>query len=59
MRGDERGCASIIRGKHPKATYFWCASHQLNRVVVNSFQKCTDVSNMMGNLDKVFFSKLA
>lgn len=57
MRGEERGCASLIQGTHPKATFFWCASHQLNRVLVNSFQKCSDIANMMGNLDKVNYLK--
>ncbi|KAJ8038110.1 52 kDa repressor of the inhibitor of the protein kinase [Holothuria leucospilota] len=52
MAGTTKGAGPRIEKDFPKAPYFWCASHQLNRVVVVPCQ-LPMVRNMMGTTDKV------
>ena len=48
-----KGVGPRLEKKYPKALYFLCASHQLNRVIVTSCRIRT-IENMMGTFDKVW-----
>ena len=50
--GIAKGAGSRINRQYPKAIPLWCATHQLNRVIV---QSCTEPSirNMTGTIDSV------
>ena len=50
--GKIKGAGPRINREYPKAVPLWCASHQLNRVIV---QSCTEppVRNMIGTVDNV------
>ena len=52
MAGGVRGVGPRIEQMCPKALHLWCASHQLNLVIVSS---CTLplIRNMMGTTDQV------
>ena len=50
--GKTKGAGPRINKEYPKAIPLWCASHQLNRVIV---QSCTEqaIRNMIGTVDSV------
>ena len=50
--GSTKGAGPRINKDFPKAVPLWCASHQLNRVIV---QSCTEhaIQNMIGMIDSV------
>lgn len=50
--GATKGAGSRINRDYPKAVLLWCASYQLNRVIV---QSCTEptIRNMIGTVDSV------
>lgn len=52
MMGSTKGAGPQINKDFPKAVPLWCASHQLNRVIV---QSCTEhaIQNMIGMIDSV------
>ena len=52
MMGATKGAGPRINRDYPKAVPLWCASHQLNRVIV---QSCTErpIKNMIGMIDSV------
>ena len=52
MMGRFKGAGPRINREFPKAIPLWCASHQLNRVIV---QSCTEppIRNMIGTVDSV------
>ena len=52
MMGKTKGAGPRINREYPKAIPLWCASHQLNRVIV---QSCTEqaIRNMIGTVDSV------
>ena len=52
MMGKSKGTGPWINAEYPKAVPLWCASHQLNRVIV---QSCAEpaIQNMIGTIDSV------
>lgn len=52
MAGSERGAGPRIEQDYPKAPFFWCAVHQLNRKLVKPCQ-IQIVWNVMAKDDKI------
>ena len=52
MAGSVRGVGLRIERQFPKALHFWCASHQLHLVIVDSCILPL-IRNMMGTTDQV------
>ena len=52
MAGSVKGVGPWIERQFPKALYLWCASHQLNLVIVDSCILPL-IRNMMGTTDQV------
>lgn len=50
--GATKGAGPRINRDYPKAVPLWCASHQLNRVIVQSCTECP-IKNMIGMIDSV------
>ena len=50
--GSTKGAGPQINKDFPKAVPLWCASHQLNRVIVQSCTECA-MQNMIGMIDSV------
>ena len=50
--GTAKGAGPRINEQFPKAVPLWCATHQLNRVIV---QSCSEppIRNMIGTIDSV------
>lgn len=52
MAGSVKGVGPRIERQFPKALHLWCASHQLNLVIVDSCILPL-IRNMMGTTDQV------
>ena len=52
MMGPFKGAGPRIQRQYPRAIPLWCTTHQLNRVIAQSFTELA-IRNMIGTMDTV------